>query len=167
MRYGVAAYVVAVIGGGAGVGYLVYSGRAGVAEVALAAGAAGGELDPSQLGLSNLQVQAGLNDEGKNDGKSKGESGQVRIMGARETSFSYSRESELDELWHKRLKNTALTMSLSDQDDEQVETTLRQRYEGQLSRVRQTEPEDVFGLFMAAIRWSKHLLMPSRSLPCG
>ncbi|MWJ27698.1 tail-specific protease [Halomonas sp. ZH2S] len=61
------------------------------------------------------------------------------------------RERELDELWHKRLKNAALTMSLSDQDDEQVETTLRQRYEGQLSRVRQTEPEDVFGLFMAAI----------------
>jgi hypothetical protein len=40
MRYGVAAYVVAVIAGGAGVGYLLYSGRAGVAEVALAAGAA-------------------------------------------------------------------------------------------------------------------------------
>ncbi|XKH59323.1 carboxy terminal-processing peptidase [Halomonas sediminis] len=75
----------------------------------------------------------------------------MRLELERENVPFASRERELDELWHKRLKNAALTLSLSDQDDEQVETTLRQRYEGQLSRVRQTEPEDVFGLFMAAI----------------
>ncbi|GGX82256.1 tail-specific protease [Litchfieldella qijiaojingensis] len=60
-------------------------------------------------------------------------------------------ESELDELWNKRLKNAALTMSISGQDDEQVRENLVQRYEGQLSRVRQTNGEDVFGLFMAAV----------------
>ncbi|WP_447895543.1 carboxy terminal-processing peptidase [Vreelandella sp. GE22] len=62
-----------------------------------------------------------------------------------------TRESELDELWRKRLENDALTLALSDQDDEQVEENLRQRYEGQLTRLRQTEDEDVFGILMAAI----------------
>ncbi|MYL23823.1 tail-specific protease [Halomonas alkaliantarctica] len=60
-------------------------------------------------------------------------------------------ESELDTLWQKRLKNDALTLLLSDQDSEQIETNLRQRYKGQLSRIEQTEPEDVFGLVMAAV----------------
>ncbi|NOG32641.1 carboxy terminal-processing peptidase [Halomonas sp. TBZ9] len=59
--------------------------------------------------------------------------------------------SELDALWEKRLQNAALTLVLADQDNEQIETTLRQRYEGQLSRVEQTEAEDVFGLLMAAV----------------
>ncbi|MCE9664431.1 carboxy terminal-processing peptidase [Halomonas sp. M5N1S17] len=58
---------------------------------------------------------------------------------------------ELDELWRKRLKNAALTLDITGQDEEQVETNLRQRYEGQLSRLRQTNGEDVFGLFMAAV----------------
>lgn len=58
---------------------------------------------------------------------------------------------ELDDLWFKRLKNAALTLAISGQDDEQVVENLRQRYEGQLSRVRQTNEEDVFGLFMAAV----------------
>ncbi|MFY0990839.1 carboxy terminal-processing peptidase [Halomonas sp. C05BenzN] len=60
-------------------------------------------------------------------------------------------EAELDELWLKRLKNAALSQVIGGQDDEQVVANLRQRYEGQLSRVQQTEPEDVFGLFMAAV----------------
>lgn len=61
---------------------------------------------------------------------------------------------ELDDLWLKRLKNAALTLSISGQDDNQVEDNLRQRYEGQLNRVRQTEEEDIFGLFMAAVTGS-------------
>ncbi|MBD3897316.1 carboxy terminal-processing peptidase [Halomonas sp. ML-15] len=60
-------------------------------------------------------------------------------------------QAELDELWTKRLKNAALSQSLNDLDDEQVIDNLRQRYEGQLSRVRQTNSEDIFGLFMAAM----------------
>ncbi|MDN3520029.1 carboxy terminal-processing peptidase [Halomonas ramblicola] len=58
--------------------------------------------------------------------------------------------ADLDDLWAKRLKNAALTLAISDQDEEQVETNLRQRYEGQLSRLRQTNADDVFGLLMAA-----------------
>ncbi|SDL84353.1 C-terminal processing peptidase-1. Serine peptidase. MEROPS family S41A [Franzmannia pantelleriensis] len=60
-------------------------------------------------------------------------------------------QAELDELWHKRLKNAALSQMLNELDDEQVIDNLRQRYEGQLSRVRQTNSEDIFGLFMAAM----------------
>ncbi|MCE8029347.1 carboxy terminal-processing peptidase [Halomonas daqingensis] len=68
----------------------------------------------------------------------------------READWATS-EAELDELWYKRLKNAALTLDISGQDEEQVENNLRQRYEGQLSRLRQTNGEDVFGLFMAAV----------------
>ncbi|MGM0983805.1 MAG: carboxy terminal-processing peptidase [Pseudomonadota bacterium] len=63
-------------------------------------------------------------------------------------------QEALDELWMKRLKNAALTLTISDQDAEQVEANLRQRYEGQLSRLRQTNESDVFGLFMAAVTGS-------------
>ncbi|WP_301585462.1 carboxy terminal-processing peptidase [Halomonas alkaliantarctica] len=74
-----------------------------------------------------------------------------RLEVDREEAPWATRESELDELWRKRLKNDALTLALTDQDDEQIENNLRQRYEGQLSRLRQSESEDVFGLIMAAV----------------
>lgn len=74
-----------------------------------------------------------------------------RLEVNRESAPWASRESELDELWRKRLKNDALTLALTGQDDEQIENNLRQRYEGQLTRLRQTESEDVFGLLMAAV----------------
>lgn len=74
-----------------------------------------------------------------------------RLEVDRESAPWASRESELDELWRKRLKNDALTLALTGQDDEQIENNLRQRYEGQLTRLRQTESEDVFGLLMAAV----------------
>lgn len=60
-------------------------------------------------------------------------------------------ESALDELWQKRLKNSALSLSLSDQSPKEIQKTLHERYEGQLSRVRQTNPEDVLELFMSAV----------------
>lgn len=84
-------------------------------------------------------------------------------------------EAQLDALWTKRLKNAALQLSLSRQEAESqdadtssteeeasdedvveekektVEETLRQRYEGQLNRLRQTNAEDVFDLFMTAV----------------
>ncbi|MFD2190257.1 carboxy terminal-processing peptidase [Pistricoccus aurantiacus] len=59
--------------------------------------------------------------------------------------------SALDTLWEKRLENAALSLSLSGQSDQEVEDALRQRYEGQLSRIRQTNAEDIFGVFMAAV----------------
>ncbi|WP_372611880.1 carboxy terminal-processing peptidase [Halomonas sp.] len=77
--------------------------------------------------------------------------GEERLELDREDVPWATNESELDELWRKRLDNAALSQVLGGQDEEQVITNLRQRYEGQLSRVRQTEEEDVFGLFMAAV----------------
>ncbi|MDI5936141.1 carboxy terminal-processing peptidase [Halomonas kalidii] len=75
----------------------------------------------------------------------------LRLELEREDAAWADSQAELDELWLKRLKNAALAQEISGQDDDQVVSNLRQRYEGQLSRVRQTEAEDVFGLFMAAV----------------
>ena len=80
--------------------------------------------------------------------------GNERLEIDREEAPFATRESQLDALWQKRLTNDALTLALTDQDREKVEKNLRQRYEGQLSRIEQTEPEDVFGLFMAAVTGS-------------
>ncbi|GAB2725017.1 carboxy terminal-processing peptidase [Halomonas garicola] len=80
--------------------------------------------------------------------------GDQRLEVDREDASFATRESELDALWQKRLINDALSLALTNQDREQVEDALRQRYEGQLSRIEQTEPEDVFGLFMAAVTGS-------------
>ncbi|WP_108447131.1 carboxy terminal-processing peptidase [Halomonas denitrificans] len=77
-----------------------------------------------------------------------------RLELEREDSPWAANEKALDELWMKRLNNAALSLTISDQDPEQVESTLRQRYEGQLSRLRQTNAADVFGLFMAAVTGS-------------
>ncbi|MDR5867677.1 carboxy terminal-processing peptidase [Halomonas koreensis] len=63
-------------------------------------------------------------------------------------------EAALDTLWTKRLKNAALTLSIGDQAPEAIEETLRERYQGQLTRLRQTNEEDVFGLLMAAVTGS-------------
>ncbi|KPQ27116.1 MULTISPECIES: carboxy terminal-processing peptidase [unclassified Halomonas] len=77
--------------------------------------------------------------------------GDERLELEREDTAWAENESELESLWEKRLKNDALTLALTDQDDEQIVDNLRQRYEGQLSRLEQTESEDVFGLVMAAV----------------
>ncbi|GHE22447.1 carboxy terminal-processing peptidase [Halomonas urumqiensis] len=78
----------------------------------------------------------------------------MRLELDREDAEWPERHAELDELWTKRLKNAALTLAISGQDDEQVEDNLRQRYEGQLSRLEQTNDDDIFGLFMAAVTGS-------------
>ena len=77
--------------------------------------------------------------------------------------------AELDKLWTKRLKNAALQLAINRQDAEQrqthdddaaddtserqktIEETLRERYEAQLNRVRQTKADDVFSLVMTAV----------------
>ncbi|GED22103.1 tail-specific protease [Halomonas halmophila] len=88
-----------------------------------------------------------------------------------------SSEAELDKLWTKRLKNAALQLTINRQDAQEreadnasdsadsadstsgeaveqqktIEETLRERYEAQLNRVRQTKTEDVFNLLMTAV----------------
>ncbi|MCK0768264.1 carboxy terminal-processing peptidase [Chromohalobacter canadensis] len=63
-------------------------------------------------------------------------------------------QDALDRLWEKRLKNAALTQSLSAPEEDNAEDiaeTLRDRYENQLSRVEQTNAEDVLVLFLNAV----------------
>lgn len=77
--------------------------------------------------------------------------GNERLVIDRQKESWAGSEEALDRLWHKRLKNAALSLSLSDQSNQEVKETLVERYEGQLSRLHQTNPEDVFELFMAAV----------------
>lgn len=78
-------------------------------------------------------------------------SGNERLQLERTDEPWATEEATLDTLWHRRLKNAALSLELSDQSPEEIEETLRQRYASQLSRVRQTNAEDVFGLLMRAV----------------
>ncbi|SHF54360.1 C-terminal processing peptidase-1. Serine peptidase. MEROPS family S41A [Modicisalibacter ilicicola DSM 19980] len=77
--------------------------------------------------------------------------GNERLMLEREEMAWERSQKALDAVWERRLKNAALSLELSDQTPEAIQETLRERYAGQLSRVRQTNAEDVFGLFMAAV----------------
>ncbi|NWO54703.1 carboxy terminal-processing peptidase [Chromohalobacter israelensis] len=80
--------------------------------------------------------------------------GNERLALDRENEAWAKHQDALDRLWEKRLKNAALTQSLSapdDEDDTDIAETLRERYENQLSRVEQTNAEDVLVLFLSAV----------------
>ncbi|WP_251978344.1 carboxy terminal-processing peptidase [Salinicola avicenniae] len=74
-----------------------------------------------------------------------------RLALDREDSPWAGNEESLDDLWSKRLENAALTLSLNDQSPAEIQETLHDRYANQLNRVRQTNPEDVLVLLMAAV----------------
>jgi len=76
---------------------------------------------------------------------------QERLALDREDSPWAGSENALDDLWHKRLENAALTLSLSDQTPAEIQKTLHDRYANQLNRVHQTNAEDVLVLLMAAV----------------
>ncbi|MDX1597898.1 MAG: carboxy terminal-processing peptidase [Marinobacter sp.] len=67
-------------------------------------------------------------------------------------------EEALDELWVKRVKNAVLAQRLNGSDDEAIEESLRQRYEGQLKRAYQARSEDAFQAYMNAFTgmWDPH-----------
>ncbi|MDV6319872.1 carboxy terminal-processing peptidase [Chromohalobacter sp. HP20-39] len=70
-----------------------------------------------------------------------------------DASWARSQDA-LDKLWEKRLKNAALIQSLSDpkkDNAKDIAKTLRDRYENQLSRIEQTNAEDVLVLFLNAV----------------
>ncbi|MCG2580095.1 MAG: carboxy terminal-processing peptidase [Marinobacter sp.] len=64
----------------------------------------------------------------------------------------------LDTLWVKRVKNAVLAQRLNGSDDDAIEESLRQRYEGQLKRVYQARSEDAFQAYMNAFAgmWDPH-----------
>lgn len=59
--------------------------------------------------------------------------------------------AELDELWRKRIKNSALSLSLTGMDMAKVEERLSKRYRNQLTQVAKTNERDVFQAYMATV----------------
>lgn len=57
---------------------------------------------------------------------------------------------QLDQLWRKRLKSTALNLKLSDKTLEETTKILTKRYQNQLNRLHQNTAEDAFSLFANA-----------------
>jgi len=66
-----------------------------------------------------------------------------------EASWADSDEA-LDELWRKRVKNDWLRLRLTDQDEEEIAETLRERYENLRRRINEFKSEEVFSFFMNA-----------------
>jgi carboxyl-terminal processing protease len=61
-----------------------------------------------------------------------------------------SSRAELDEIWHKRVKNDWLSLRLTKKADADIRETLRKRYEGLARRVHQFDSDDVFQAFINA-----------------
>ncbi len=80
----------------------------------------------------------------------------------RDETYQYDRsEAEwlpdraaLDDLWRKRIKNDILSLRLSGKEEDEIEDTLRRRYQGVARRVKQMASEDVFQTFINAFTLS-------------
>ncbi len=59
-------------------------------------------------------------------------------------------QSELDELWRKRVKYDALSLKLTGKEWSEIKETLEKRYNNAIKRLSQTHSEDVFQLYMNA-----------------
>lgn len=59
--------------------------------------------------------------------------------------------AELDNLWRQRLKNSMLNLKLAGKDKEATLDLLHKRYQNQLNRVHQSQPEDAYQTFMNAV----------------
>jgi carboxyl-terminal processing protease len=68
--------------------------------------------------------------------------------------------AQLDELWRKRVKNDALSLTLADQEWTEAQETLHKRYSRFLKRMDQIKSDDVFETFMNAFA---HTLDPHSS----
>jgi len=77
---------------------------------------------------------------------------------SRNESYRFDREdaswaddnAALNDLWRRRVKNDILGLRLAGKPEEQIQETLRKRYEGTLRRVRQFDADDVFQFFINA-----------------
>lgn len=59
-------------------------------------------------------------------------------------------KNELDIIWQKRVKNDLLNLSLANKSDEEIQETLRKRYQRYKTRAAQIKPEDVYEIFINA-----------------
>ena len=69
-------------------------------------------------------------------------------------------ESELDEIWRKRVKNDALSLALTEKEWPEIQEILDKRYSRFLKRMDQIKSDDVFETFMNAFA---HTLDPHSS----
>ena len=77
-------------------------------------------------------------------------------------SYSYQRtnetwaqsESEIQDLWRRRVKNEWLRLKLAGKDDAAIRATLEKRYDYALANLKKLKSEDVFQLFMNAYAMS-------------
>jgi carboxyl-terminal processing protease len=66
----------------------------------------------------------------------------------REKSPWVSSKEAMNDLWRKRLKSTLLNLTLEDTSNEEAKEKLTKRYKNQLTRLEQTNSEDVFQVYM-------------------
>ncbi|PIE43113.1 MAG: tail-specific protease [Gammaproteobacteria bacterium] len=59
-------------------------------------------------------------------------------------------EDQLNDLWRKRVKAAILSLKLTEKKPEEIVTSLKKRYQSQLSRLMQTNDEDAFQVYMNA-----------------
>ena len=59
-------------------------------------------------------------------------------------------EAELNELWRLRVKNDVLNLRLDERPEEEIKDVLARRYKRQVDQIFQTQPDDVFEMFMNA-----------------
>ncbi|WP_191603011.1 carboxy terminal-processing peptidase [Marinomonas algicola] len=63
-------------------------------------------------------------------------------------------QSELDEVWRKRIKNRALILNMNGKSEEDIIESLTRRYKNQLKRIEQTDAMDIFQIFANSITLS-------------
>ena len=66
----------------------------------------------------------------------------------RENSKWASSTQEMNNLWRQRLKSSVLSLTLNDQTDKEAKDTIIKRNKSQLTRVSQTNSEDVFQIYI-------------------
>ena len=77
-------------------------------------------------------------------------------------SYQYTREKsawaqsqdEINDLWHKRVKNDWLRLKIAGKDDKSIMSTLDKRYENTLTSIAKIKNDDVFQSFMNAYTMS-------------
>ncbi len=73
-----------------------------------------------------------------------------KILVDRKDEQSPENEAQLKDLWRKRVKAAILSLKLAKKKPEDIVTTLKKRYQSQLSRLMQTNNEDAFQVYMNA-----------------
>ena len=63
-------------------------------------------------------------------------------------------ETDMKELWRKRLKNNVLNLKLTDKSLEEIQKTLLKRYKNQLNRVMQNSNDDAFEFYINSLALS-------------